>query len=74
MTDAEIMKEMGGFERSQDCIEYIMQEINKYYPIDKKKEITLGNILWKKDYEELYRLANAIDRFGLDIIMEVIHG
>ena len=74
MTDAEIMKEMGGFERSHDCIEYIMQEINKYYPIDEKKEITLGNILCKKDYEELYRLANAIDRFGLDIIMEVVHG
>ena len=58
----------------QDCIEYIMQEINKYHPIDEKKTITLKNLLWKKDYEELYRLANAIDRFGLDIIMEVAHG
>ena len=62
------------FDFKQDCIEYIMQEINKYYPIDEKKTITLKNILWKKDYEELYRLANAIDRFGLDIIMEVVHG
>ena len=62
------------FDFKQDCIEYIMQEINKYYPIDEKKNITLNNILWKKDYEELYRLANAIDRFGLDIIMEVVHG
>ena len=61
------------FDFKQDCIEYIMQEINKYYPIDEKKNITLNNILWKKDYEELYRLANAIDRFGLDIIMEVVH-
>ncbi len=62
------------FDFKHDCIEYIMQEINKYYPIDEKKNITLNNILWKKDYEELYRLANAIDRFGLDIIMEVVHG
>ena len=62
------------FDFKQDCIEYIMQEINKYYPIDEKKDINLKNILWKKDYEELYRLANAIDRFGLDIIMEVVHG
>ena len=62
------------FDFKHDCIEYIMQEINKYYPIDEKKSITLNNILWKKDYEELYRLANAIDRFGLDIIMEVVHG
>ena len=61
------------FEFKQDCIEYIMQEINKYYPIDEKKNITMNNILWKKDYEELYRLANAIDRFGLDIIMMVVH-
>ena len=61
------------FEFKQDCIEYIMQEINKYYPIDEKKNITLNNIIWKKDYEELYRLANAIDRFGLDIIMMVVH-
>ena len=61
------------FDFKQDCIEYIMQEINKYYPIDEKKNITLNNILWKKDYEELYRLANAIDRFGLDIIMMVVH-
>lgn len=61
------------FDFKHDCIEYIMQEINKYYPIDEKKNITLNNILWKKDYEELYRLANAIDRFGLDIIMEVVH-
>ena len=62
------------FDFKQDCIKYIMQEINRYYPIDEKKTITLNNLLWKKDYEELYRLANAIDRFGLDIIMEVIHG
>ena len=61
------------FEFKHDCIEYIMQEINKYYPIDEKKSINLNNILWKKDYEELYRLANAIDRFGLDIIMMVVH-
>ena len=61
------------FDFKQDCIEYIMQEINKYYPIDEKKNITLNNILWKKDYEELYRLANAVDRFGLDIIMMVVH-
>ena len=61
------------FDFKHDCIEYIMQEINTYYPIDEKKNITLNNILWKKDYEELYRLANAIDRFGLDIIMEVVH-
>jgi hypothetical protein len=51
-----------------------MQEINKYYPIDAKKATTLTNLLWNKDYEELYRLANAVDRFGLDIIMEVVHG
>lgn len=62
------------FDFKQDCIEYIMQEINKYYPIDEKKNITLNNILWKKDYEELYRLANDVDRFGLDIILEVVHG
>ena len=61
------------FDFKQDCIEYIMQEINKYYPIDEKKTIILNNLLWKKDYEELYRLANMIDRFGLDIIMEVVH-
>lgn len=61
------------FDFKQDCIKYIMQEINKHYFIDEKKTITLNNILWKKDYEELYRLANAIDRFGLDIIMEVVH-
>ena len=58
------------FDFKHDCIEYIMQEINKYYNIDEKMNTTLNNILWKKDYEELYRLANAIDRFGLDIIME----
>lgn len=69
MTDVEIMR----FDFKHDCIEYIMQEINKYYPIDEKKSITLNNILWKKDYEELYRLANAIDRFGLDIILMVVH-
>ena len=69
MADVEIMR----FDFKQDCIEYIMQEINKYYPIDEKKSITLNNILWKKDYEELYRLANAIDRFGLDIILMVVH-
>ena len=61
------------FDFKCDCIEYIMQEINKYYPIDENKNIILNDILWKKDYEELYRLANAIDRFGLDIIMEVVH-
>ena len=62
------------FDFKQDYIEYIMQEINKYYHIDEKKTTALNNILWKKDDEELYRLANAIDRFGLDIIMMVVHG
>ena len=61
------------FEFKHDCIEYIMQEINKYYYTDEKKSITLNNLLWKKDYEELYRLANAIDRFGIDMIMMVVH-
>lgn len=69
MADVEIMR----FDFKQDCIKYIMQEVNKYYPIDEKKTITLNNLLWKKDYEELYRLANAVDRFGLDIILEVVH-
>ena len=68
MTDVEMR-----FDFKQDCIKYIMQEVNKYYPIDEKKTITLNNLLWKKDYEELYRLANAVDRFGLDIIMMVVH-
>ena len=45
-----------------------------YNIVNQRKE--LDNIKkehLEKDYEELYRLANAIDRFGLDIIMEVIH-
>jgi hypothetical protein len=50
-----------------------MEEIKKYSFIDEKKEVTISNILWKKDYDELYRLANMIDRFGLDIIMTVVH-
>ncbi len=61
------------FDFKNDCINFIMEEIKKYSFIDEKKELTISNILWKKDYEELYRLANMIDRFGLDIIMEVVH-
>ena len=61
------------FEFKNDCINYIMEEIKKYSFIDEKKEVTISNILWKKDYDELYRLANMIDRFGLDIIMTVVH-
>lgn len=61
------------FEFKHDCINYIMEEIKKYSFIDEKKEVTISNILWKKDYDELYRLANMIDRFGLDIIMMVVH-
>lgn len=61
------------FEFKNDCINYIMEEIKKYRFIDEKKEVTISNILWKKDYDELYRLANMIDRFGLDIIMMVVH-
>lgn len=61
------------FEFKHDCINYIMEEIKKYSFIDEKKEVTISNILWKKDYDELYRLANMIDRFGLDIIMTVVH-
>lgn len=61
------------FEFKHDCINYIMEEIKKYSFIDEKKEVTISNILWKKDYDELYRLANMIDRFGVDIIMTVVH-
>ena len=61
------------FDSKNDCINYIMEEIKKYSFIDEKKSNTLNNILWKKDYDELYRLANMIDRFGLDIIMTVVH-
>lgn len=61
------------FDCKQDCINYIIEEIKKYNFIDEKKLIKISDILWKKDYDDLYRLANMIDRFGLDIIMEVTH-
>jgi hypothetical protein len=62
-----------------DIIKYIKDEVIKLYRPEKNTEKLqdklkrIDDILWKKDYEELYRLANMIDRFGLDIVMEVVH-
>ena len=67
------------FEFKCDIINYIKDEVIKLYRPEENTEKLqeklkrIDDILWKKDYEELYRLANAIDRFGLDIIMEVVH-
>ena len=67
------------FDFKHDCIKYIKDEIIKLYRPEENTEKLqeklkkIDDILWKKDYDELYRLANAIDRFGLDIIMEVVH-
>ena len=68
------------FDFKCDIIKYIKDEVIKLYRPEENTEKLqdklkkIDDILWKKDYEELYRLANAIDRFGLDIIMEVVHG
>ena len=67
------------FEFKCDIINYIKDEVIKLYRPEENTEKLqeklkrIDDILWKKDYEELYRLANAIDRFGLDIILEVVH-
>lgn len=67
------------FDFKCDIIKYIKDEVIKLYRPEENTEKLqeklkrIDDILWKKDYEELYRLANAIDRFGLDIIMEVVH-
>lgn len=67
------------FDFKCDIIKYIKDEVTKLYRPEESTEKLqdklkrIDDILWKKDYEELYRLANAIDRFGLDIIMEVVH-
>ena len=68
------------FDFKCDIIKYIKDEVIKLYRPEENTEKLqeklkrIDDILWKKDYEELYRLANAIDRFGLDIIMEVVNG
>ena len=67
------------FDFKCDIIKYIKDEVIKLYRPEENTEKLqeklkrIDDILWKKDYEELYRLANAIDRFGLDIILEVVH-
>ena len=67
------------FDFKCDIINYIKDEVIKLYRPEENTEKLqeklkrIDDILWKKDYEELYRLANMIDRFGLDIIMEVVH-
>lgn len=67
------------FDFKCDIIKYIKDEVIKLYRPEENTEKLqeklkrIDDILWKKDYEELYRLANMIDRFGLDIVMEVVH-
>lgn len=56
-------------------INFIIEEFDKYYGkhlINEKRE-GLEEMLWDSKYEELYRVANMIDRFGLDVLMMVVH-
>ena len=63
------------FESKKLIIEFIIEEFDKYYGkslMDEKRE-GLEKMLWNSNYEELYRIANMIDRFGLDVLMMVVH-
>ena len=52
-------------------INYIVTEFQKYHPTASTER--LEQILLKSSEDDLYRLANAIDRFGLETLMIVKH-
>lgn len=56
-----------------DLIIYIIEKYKEISTteVTSKKVETLHDILWKQDYDSIYRIANAIDRFGLDVLLEV---
>ena len=52
------------FDSKKPIIEFIIEEFDKYYGkhlMDEKRE-GLEKMLWDSKYEELYRIANMIDR------------
>lgn len=53
------------------CINYIVNEFQKEYPTASTE--VLENVLLKHSEDDLYRTANAIERFGLKVWMSVIH-
>ena len=48
-------------------INYIVNEFQKQYPAALTEK--LENVLLKASEDELYRVANAIDRFGIQVLL-----
>ena len=53
-------------------INYIKSKLQEVYPtITKEHMENIDTYLRRSADDEIYRLANAIDRFGVEVIMEV---
>lgn len=51
-------------------INYIVSEFQKQYPTTPTEK--LESVLRKASDDELYRVANAIDRFGIESIVNLV--
>ena len=50
------------------CVNYIISELKKLYPNASTKRIE--DLLYKSSEDDVYRIANMIDRFGIEILDE----
>ena len=63
---------MYNFETKYGLINWLKDDfIIAFYPTTDEKVENIKNILLSKDYDELYRLANMVQRFGWEAIFEV---
>lgn len=52
------------------CIAYIIEEVKKVYP--NASERRLKECMQTASNDEIYRLADVIERFGIEILEEVL--
>ena len=64
---------MYNFETKYGLINWLKDDfIIAFHPTTDEKVENIKNILLSKDYDELYRLANMVQRFGWEAIFEVL--
>lgn len=61
---------MGSYKNKKEYIDYIIQEATKAFPATDWEKLRPRIISYSED--DIYRIANAIERFGIESLVEFV--
>lgn len=61
---------MNAYKNRKEYIDYIIQEATKAFPANDWNKLRQRMISYSED--DIYRIANAIERFGVESLVELV--